>query len=151
MYDIQHCFICRPSESSVSEDAWIEPRTVATTALAVALTTRIDLIQTRLDRIHTRLDLIYTRLDLIHTRLDLIHTRIVLIHSRLDFIQFFLVFSGHVSQTKDLGDWGVLRWEWRCFWMSTSSASMVSSSLYRRQDDTQSRVLFPDLKVPMTM
>jgi hypothetical protein len=33
MYDIQHCFICRPS--TVSEDAGIEPRTVATTALAV--------------------------------------------------------------------------------------------------------------------
>jgi hypothetical protein len=34
-YDIQHCFICRPSDSTVSEDAGIEPRTVATTALAV--------------------------------------------------------------------------------------------------------------------
>jgi hypothetical protein len=30
MYVIQHCFICRPSESTVSEDAAIEPRTVAT-------------------------------------------------------------------------------------------------------------------------
>jgi hypothetical protein len=35
MYDIQHCFICRPSDSTVSEDARIEPGTVATTALAV--------------------------------------------------------------------------------------------------------------------
>jgi hypothetical protein len=35
MYDIQHCFICRPSNSTVSEDAGIEPRTVATTTLAV--------------------------------------------------------------------------------------------------------------------
>jgi hypothetical protein len=35
MYDIQHCFICRPSDSTVSEDAGIEPRTVATTTLAV--------------------------------------------------------------------------------------------------------------------
>jgi hypothetical protein len=32
MYDIQHCFIRRPSDSIVSEDAGIEPRTVATTA-----------------------------------------------------------------------------------------------------------------------
>ncbi len=31
---IQHCFICRPSDSSVSEDAGIAPRTVATSALA---------------------------------------------------------------------------------------------------------------------
>ncbi len=31
----QHCFICRPSKSPVSEDAGIEPRTAATTALAV--------------------------------------------------------------------------------------------------------------------
>ncbi len=35
MYDIHHCFICRPSDSTVSEDAEIEPRTVATTALNV--------------------------------------------------------------------------------------------------------------------
>jgi len=35
MYNIQHCFICHPSDSTVSEDAGIEPRTVATTALAV--------------------------------------------------------------------------------------------------------------------
>ncbi len=41
MYDIQHCFICRPSDSTVSEDAGIEPRTVAITALAVR---RLDLI-----------------------------------------------------------------------------------------------------------
>jgi hypothetical protein len=31
----QHCFICRPSDSPVSEDAGIEPRTLATLALAV--------------------------------------------------------------------------------------------------------------------
>jgi hypothetical protein len=35
MYFILHCFICRPSDSTVSEDAGIEPRTVATSALAV--------------------------------------------------------------------------------------------------------------------
>jgi hypothetical protein len=35
MYDIQHCFIMPPLDSTVSEDAGIEPRTVATTALAV--------------------------------------------------------------------------------------------------------------------
>jgi hypothetical protein len=29
MYDIKYCFICRPSDSTVSEDAGIEPRTVA--------------------------------------------------------------------------------------------------------------------------
>ncbi len=30
MYFIQHCFLCRPSDSIVSEDAGIEPKTVAT-------------------------------------------------------------------------------------------------------------------------
>jgi hypothetical protein len=45
MYYIQHCFICRPSDSTVSEDAGTEPRTVATTALTVgALTTWLNLI-----------------------------------------------------------------------------------------------------------
>jgi hypothetical protein len=33
MHGIQHCFLCRPSDSTVSEDAGIEPRTVATMAL----------------------------------------------------------------------------------------------------------------------
>jgi hypothetical protein len=32
-YVIQHCFICRPSDSTVSEDAGIEPGTVATLVL----------------------------------------------------------------------------------------------------------------------
>ncbi len=32
---IQHCYICHPSDSAVSEDAGIEPRTVATSALIV--------------------------------------------------------------------------------------------------------------------
>ncbi len=35
MYVIQHCFICRLYDSTVSEDAGIEPGTVATTALAI--------------------------------------------------------------------------------------------------------------------
>jgi hypothetical protein len=34
MYCIQQCFIGRPSDSTVSEDAGIEPRTVATSELA---------------------------------------------------------------------------------------------------------------------
>ncbi len=34
-YSIQHCFICRPSDSTVPTNAGIEPRTVATCALAV--------------------------------------------------------------------------------------------------------------------
>ncbi len=37
MYDIQRCFICRHYDSTVSEDAGIKPRTVATTALAAYL------------------------------------------------------------------------------------------------------------------
>ena len=61
----------------------IEPRTVATTALAVRRsTTRQDLIHTLLDLIHARLDLIHTRLDLIHSRLDLIPTQLNLIHGK---------------------------------------------------------------------
>ncbi len=35
LYDIQHCFVCCPSDSTVSEDAGIEPRAFATTALAI--------------------------------------------------------------------------------------------------------------------
>jgi hypothetical protein len=35
MYFIQRCILCHPSDSTVSEDAGIEPRTLATLALAV--------------------------------------------------------------------------------------------------------------------
>ncbi len=33
---IQHCFIFRHSDSTMSEDAWIEPRIVAMVALAIS-------------------------------------------------------------------------------------------------------------------
>jgi hypothetical protein len=52
---------------TVSEDAGIEPRTVATLALAVRLC------------YHSAMYLIHTPLDLVHTRLDLIHKRLYLI------------------------------------------------------------------------
>jgi len=35
LYCIQHCFICRPSDYTVLEDAGIEPGTVAEFALTV--------------------------------------------------------------------------------------------------------------------
>ncbi len=35
LFFIQYCFICRPSDSTASGDAGIEPRTVDTSALAV--------------------------------------------------------------------------------------------------------------------
>jgi hypothetical protein len=42
---IQHCFICRASDSTVSEDAGIKPRTVATLALTARCSiTWLDLI-----------------------------------------------------------------------------------------------------------
>jgi hypothetical protein len=46
MYNIQYCFICRPSDFTVSEDAGIEPRTQLRLRhwLSDALTTRLDLI-----------------------------------------------------------------------------------------------------------
>ncbi len=34
-YFIKHCFICSPSDSTVSEDAGNEPRTIVTSTLAV--------------------------------------------------------------------------------------------------------------------
>jgi hypothetical protein len=64
MYFIQHCFICRPSDSTVSEDAWIEPRTVATLALSVRRSNHSARSPPR-----SRFDLIHTRLDLIHLKL----------------------------------------------------------------------------------
>ncbi len=49
-YNIQHCFICRPSDSTVPKDAGIEPKTVATGALAVRRS-KLDLIrQVKIER-----------------------------------------------------------------------------------------------------
>ncbi len=82
-YNIQHCFICRPSDSPVPTDAGIEPNPGPLQLVhwqSGALTTRLDLIRTRIDLIRTRLDLIRARLDLIRSRLDLIRanlTRII--------------------------------------------------------------------------
>ncbi len=90
-----------PPDSTVSEDAGIEPGTIATSTLALRNSTtrlhlihdRLDLIQNRpdlihipLNLIHIRLNVIHIRLNLIHIRLDLIHTRLGLIHTRLNLI-----------------------------------------------------------------
>jgi hypothetical protein len=69
MYVIQHPFICRPSDTTVSEDAGIEPRICCDFGIdsqTLYLTTWLDLIHTWLDLIHTWLDLIHTWLDLPH-------------------------------------------------------------------------------------
>jgi hypothetical protein len=101
MYFIPHCFICGPSDSIVSEDAGIEPRTVVTLALATSRSNQsaIYLIHTRLDLVHTRLDLILSRLDLVHTRLDLINSRLDLIHTRLDLTCNLPVHLEHLHPT----------------------------------------------------
>jgi hypothetical protein len=65
MFFIQHCFIWRPSNSTVSEDAGIEQWTVVIWQWqSDALPTLLDLIHT-LARSHPKL-----WLDLIHIRLD---------------------------------------------------------------------------------
>jgi hypothetical protein len=46
MYVIQHCFICRPLDSTLSEDAGIEPRTVAISALTVSILLTIEMTPT---------------------------------------------------------------------------------------------------------
>jgi hypothetical protein len=69
MYDIKHCFICRPSD--VSENAGIEPRTVATTALAVRRSNHSARSHPQSARSHP-----YSAIDLILSRLDLILTRL---------------------------------------------------------------------------
>jgi hypothetical protein len=46
-YFLQHCFICRPSDSIVSEDAGIEPRKVATSALVVLSELKVTFLPSR--------------------------------------------------------------------------------------------------------
>jgi hypothetical protein len=82
MYFIQHCFICRPSDSTVSADAEIQPGPVATSALASDdLASRLHLIHqpqritTQQTRFHPRFGpwLLYLNADLhpgSHTNAD---------------------------------------------------------------------------------
>ncbi len=51
MYVIQHCCICRPSYSTVSKDAGIEPSDFGIDT-QTALTTRLDLIHIYVNWIH---------------------------------------------------------------------------------------------------
>ncbi len=60
MHFIQHCFICRPSDSAVSEDSEIEPRTVATLA-STYKTIRKELIKEELK--HSFLKLILSNMS----------------------------------------------------------------------------------------
>jgi hypothetical protein len=89
MYFIQRCFNCRPSDSFVSEDAGIEPRTVATVALAVRRSdlsagsnSQLGYISSKLGYISSTLGYISStaRLYLIHSRLDLIHNKVLFIY-----------------------------------------------------------------------
>ncbi len=64
----QQCFVCLPSVSTVCEDAAIEPRTVATLALAARRSNHSARSHPQSARSHP------PRLNLIHYRLDLIHT-----------------------------------------------------------------------------
>jgi hypothetical protein len=81
MYFIQHCFIRRPSDFTVSEDAGIE--------LLLLRHWQSDAPTNHSARSHphsarshphSAIDLIHARLDLIHTRPDLIHARLYRSH-----------------------------------------------------------------------
>jgi hypothetical protein len=52
MYVIQHCFMCRPSDSFVSEDARVELRTVAALALTARRSNHLARSHPHLARFH---------------------------------------------------------------------------------------------------
>ncbi len=90
----QNCFVCRRSDSSVSEDAGIEPKTVATSALAVR---RSNYISSTLGHISTtiRLHLIHTWLHPIHN-LATSHSHSATTHPQLGYISSTL---GYILST----------------------------------------------------
>jgi hypothetical protein len=81
-YLIKHYFVFLPSESTVSENAGIESRTVVIHSL-------LDLIHSRLDLFHSQRDLIHSLLDLIHARLDIINM-LDLIHKARSLPQYII-------------------------------------------------------------
>jgi hypothetical protein len=58
MYVIQQCFICRPSNSTVSEEAGIEPRSVATLALTATRSNHSTRSHPHLARSHPLVNLL---------------------------------------------------------------------------------------------
>ncbi len=103
MYDIQHCFICRPSDSTVSEDAGIEPRTVASTALAVSRSNHspISHPQTRLYLIHKLGYIFHPPLGYISS--NNLATRLPISHPFMLSSYFFGSSSSPVSWDSDNG------------------------------------------------
>ncbi len=105
-YFIQHCFICRSSDSTVSEYAGIEART------------------DKMPFQHWLSDALITRLDLIHKRLDLIHKRLDLIHKWLDL--FHRIFpTCHLSLSSWRLSRGTSAWSSSCIFSSFRSSSMI--------------------------
>jgi hypothetical protein len=111
LYDIQYCFICRPTDATVSKDAGSNPGLLGLWHWQPdALTTRIvshplsagahpswarsnphsaTSPHPRLDLTRPRLNLTHPRLDLTHPRLDLTLNRLDLALTRLDLILAF--------------------------------------------------------------
>jgi hypothetical protein len=77
-YNIQHCFICRPSDSTVPTDAGIEPRTVATCALAVRRSVRLGYISSALGYISSALGYISSALGYISSALGYISSHLII-------------------------------------------------------------------------
>jgi hypothetical protein len=94
MYVIQNYSICRPSDSTVSEDAGIEPRTVATLTLTARRSNNSARSRTKSARSHpnsARSHLHSARSHPHLARSHLIHTRLDLIHTRLGLIQYLYI------------------------------------------------------------
>ncbi len=103
MYDIQHCFICRPSDYTVSEDAGVEPRTAATAVLAVRRSNHLGYNASTLGNISSTLGYISSTLGYISythgyisSTAGYISSTLGYISSTLDYISSTL---GYISST----------------------------------------------------
>jgi hypothetical protein len=83
MYVIQHCFICRPSDTSVSEDAGIEPRTVPTLALTARRSNHLARSHPQLARSHPHLARSHPHLARSHPHLARSHPHLARSHPQL--------------------------------------------------------------------
>jgi hypothetical protein len=92
MYCIQHCFICRPSDSTMSEDTGIEPRTVATSALAVRSSKHSA-------RSHPRSAISHPRSARSHPHSARSHPQLGQISSKLGYISFTVSARSHSIMT----------------------------------------------------
>jgi hypothetical protein len=145
-YCIQHCFICRPSDSTVPTDAGIEPRTAAIGALAVRRSNHLARSHPHLARSHPHLARSHPHLARSHPHLARSHPHLARswLNTALEIIQLKSRCFSEVTQ-------GIV-FKFEITWISSSHVSSVGkTSLWCRAENRTRACTKPKKKVCMNI